>query len=104
MGISAGSLVEITGGWHEHIGRTCIVQSVDNSTAWVQPVDDTDEWFTPQGEPFPINRGLLLELPTPTQLRAGKRKLREQHLAERRALPYKSPEARPGNIRRFKQN
>jgi hypothetical protein len=66
-------------------------------------VDDTDEWFTPVGEPIEIAAGLLLVLPTPTQLRAGKRKLREQHLAEKRDQDYKSKELRTGRIRKFNQ-
>jgi hypothetical protein len=99
--IEVGSLVEITGGFEPRKGATCIVESIDGRIATVQPVDDTDEWFTPQGDTIELDIGLLLLLPTPTQLRAGKRKLRERHLADKRDEEYKAPESRPGNIRTF---
>lgn len=101
MPIQPGSLVEIVGGFAPKKGAACIVESIAGRIVTVQPVDDTDEWFTPTGDTIDLDIGLLLQLPTPTQLRAGKRKLRERHLKEKREQEFKSTEHRPGNIRKF---
>ena len=103
VGIKPGDLVEVTDGWSELREITGIVEAIEGNAAIVQPVDDTDEWFTPKGERIRVHRNSLVKLPTPTQLRAGKRKAREQHLEAKR-LSNPQVTIGPGNIRRFKQN
>lgn len=101
--IAVGDLVEVFGPFERSNGTVCIVQGIRGVTATVQPVDDSDERFLPVGDTAEVNVGLLVKLPTPTQLRAEKRKFREAHLAARRAT-NPAPVFREGSIRKFKQD
>lgn len=100
--IKPGDFVEVVDGWR-YQGVAGIVQEVIGLVATVQPVDTTDDWLTPCGEEFRTHVGNLTKPPTPTRIRAAKRKLREKHLAEKR-LSNPSTPLSPGNIRTFKQD
>lgn len=85
--IEPGNFVEIIarrGCSLRYVGSTGFVEAIEGSTAFIQLVDDREEPFQPIGEPMPFPIGRLFKLPTPTQTRAKKVRLRRKHLRERR--------------------
>lgn len=80
--ISVGDFVEVTDGWHEHLGMTGTIEAIQGSIATVQPVD---ELMVPCGLPIETHVGRLTKQPTPTELRRLKTHYRAKHLKEKRA-------------------
>lgn len=88
MPISIGDLVEITNGNSGHCGTAGIVLSIDAAgVAELQPVNTDDDWLTPKGTPIKVHASYTTKVPTPTDLRCCKRKLREKHLRELKPPP-----------------
>lgn len=81
MQISIGDFIEVSTAGCHHNGVSGIVESIDGTTATVQPVNTNDDWLTPKGDCFEIHVAELTKVPTPTELRRAKRHLREKHLA-----------------------
>ncbi len=94
--LQVNDLVEVIGGHDSRKGTEGIVIFVDLDRVTVQPID-TNTW-TYNGDPFPINAGLLLVLPTPTDFNRERTRLRAEHIAN-----LTNPKGeRPGNPRQYR--
>lgn len=93
--MNIGDLVEVTGASHPRKGAEGRIELIEGDTAWVIQLD-TNNW-TPLGEPFAVNIGLLTRNPSQLEILRGKIRGRANHHAK---LPDGNPK-RHGSPRKY---